>query len=627
MSLGDGVTQAPLKFSVGSGDCIHNQDDQQLRKYSDEVLSESIAGSEVLENEADLCDQKDVQQGLSKRKDPGKLGDASSISEQRFRALFEQSNDAILFTDLKLVLLEANQQAAQLLGYQVAELINVDMHQLIALEELDAALEMISIILTGGSFPVQECTLVRKNGKRVPTEVSVSVVNDAHGLPLYIQFIARDVSERKRIELALKEERALLRTLIDNIPAFIFAKDDQGRFILNNKTHLRALGAQTQSEVYGKTDLEIIPAELAEQSATADNAVLTLGFPIMDKEEIFEKQDTGEKIWISATKAPIKNDEGKVTGLVGICTDVTERKRVEVALRESEEKFRLLSAQSLLGILILQNGTVKYCNQAACALLEYDEAQVLGWDQGEFNKIFHPEEAEFALDQLNKSQSGEQGGLIPNYACRVITNSGRTIWVDQYSKTIHYEGNPACLVTLVDITERKLAEERLQHLATHDPLTDLPNRILFFDRLKHALALARRNGSRVALLFIDLDEFKAINDEFGHENGDMVLRELAGRLQAGARASDSIARLAGDEFIYILENVSEEIQPAVIAIRLLSRISEPFIIDGVEVTLSASIGISIFPDDGEEPSELLRKADIAMYRNKDLGKNGYEMFS
>ncbi|MCJ7662083.1 MAG: diguanylate cyclase [Anaerolineales bacterium] len=423
---------------------------------------------------------------------------ALSESDHRLQALFEQSNDAVFFTDLNLRLLDVNKSASQLFGYEVDELIGVHVQQLIAPEEWGEAMEKLPLILSGESLPVYQRTFVRKDGTKVLAEVSVTHVCDPNGKPLYIQSIARDITERIQAEKVIKEERALLRTLIDNIPAFIYAKDEKCRFILNNRAHIQSMGARNQKDVQGKTDLDVFPEELAKQYLAADQAVVTLGFPILDKEELYFNRNTGEAIWISATKAPIKDEQGKVIGLVGVSTD---------------------------------------------------------------------------------------------------------------------------------ITERKIAAKRLQHLATHDPLTGLPNRVLLFDRLNHAMALAKRNETYVALLFIDLDGFKNINDEHGHEKGDFVLQELANRLQERARESDTIGRLSGDEFIYILENISGDVHPSKVAERLLSSIRKPFNLNGDEVYLTASIGVSIFPEDGDDPHDLLRNADIAMYRKKESGKDGYLLYS
>jgi diguanylate cyclase (GGDEF)-like protein/PAS domain S-box-containing protein len=629
MSGVGGLISPRFPLDGGGSKAYMDVGDIWVNKPTEDVLCTNLEDMEKLgviwSDNGGLKDE--IQEFNLNDDDSNVTKDALKQSEQRFRALFEQSSDAVFLTDLNLRLLDVNKRASQLLGYEVEELIGVHVQQFIAPEEWGEAIEKLPLILSGESLSAYECTFVRKDGSKVPVELSVSLVCDANRKPLYIQSIARDISERKKAEKAIKEERALLRTLIDNIPAFIYAKDEDCRFILNNRAHIQSMGAKNQEEVRGKTDLDVFPNELAKQYYVADQAVVTLGFPILDKEELFVNRNTGESIWMSATKAPIKDEMGKVIGLVGVSTDITDRKRVEVALRESEEKFRLLSEQSLLGIVIIQDNVVKYCNQAACDLIEYCEEEIMSWIPGELTKLFHPEDAVFVNDQLQKKQNGLEKDIVPHYTYRIITKSGKTIWVEQYSKTIQYEERPAELATIVDITERKIADQRLQHLATHDPLTNLPNRILFFDRLNHAMALAKRNDNHVALLFIDLDGFKNVNDEHGHENGDFVLRELASRLKEGARASDTIARLSGDEFIYILENVSDDVRPAKVAERLLASINKPFSINGGEIYLTASIGVSIFPEDGDDPHDLLRNADIAMYRNKITGKNGYTLYS
>ncbi len=178
-----------------------------------------------------------------------------------------------------------------------------------------------------------------------------------------------------------------------------------------------------------------------------------------------------------------------------------------------------------------------------------------------------------------------------------------------------------------DITARKKEEERLQYLATHDPLTNLPNRILFNDRLNQALARAQRNRRLVGLLFIDLDGFKAINDNFGHERGDHLLQAVARRLSGSVRHSDTVARVGGDEFTGLMEELTNVQSASGVAEKILASIGKPFQVGDNQILISASIGISIYPIDGGTGEILLRKADIALYRAKAMGKNRYQFHS
>ena len=221
-------------------------------------------------------------------------------------------------------------------------------------------------------------------------------------------------------------------------------------------------------------------------------------------------------------------------------------------------------------------------------------------------------------------------------------HDGRTVWVSSNWTPLYTQGGQAMtasptgamegappysvLVSLVDITQIREAQQRIRHLATHDTLTGLLNRSALEDRLEHALAIARRNRSRVSVMFLDLDRFKNVNDTLGHQFGDMLLREVAARLQACAREADTVARLGGDEFVVMLEAL-DSLGTRRVAERILSAISAPFYIEGQELYLGVSIGIAVAPHDGDDPNTLLRKADAAMYLAKERGRNNFQTFT
>jgi diguanylate cyclase (GGDEF)-like protein/PAS domain S-box-containing protein len=177
-----------------------------------------------------------------------------------------------------------------------------------------------------------------------------------------------------------------------------------------------------------------------------------------------------------------------------------------------------------------------------------------------------------------------------------------------------------------DITGRKALEERLSRVALHDPLTGLPNRALLMDRLEHAVARAHRRKTPLTVLFLDLDDFKAVNDASGHECGDRLLEEVGRRLDSGARASDTVARLGGDEFVVLLEDIGDEREATLAAARIREELEVPFEVGGRELSVTASIGVAVGPSAGDGPRELLRSADLAMYRAKVNGKNRHEVY-
>ncbi len=178
-----------------------------------------------------------------------------------------------------------------------------------------------------------------------------------------------------------------------------------------------------------------------------------------------------------------------------------------------------------------------------------------------------------------------------------------------------------------DITERKRAEEKIQYMATHDSLTELPNRLMFSQLINHAIQAARRYQRQFAVLFIDLDRFKVINDTMGHEAGDQLLQEIAMRLKQTMRTVDVVARLGGDEFVILIEEISDSSQAATVSRNILTTIIKPITIKGQECHITASIGISVFPKDAEDEQSLMKSADIAMYFAKEEGKNNYQFYS
>ena len=177
-----------------------------------------------------------------------------------------------------------------------------------------------------------------------------------------------------------------------------------------------------------------------------------------------------------------------------------------------------------------------------------------------------------------------------------------------------------------DITERKLAEQKITHMAHHDFLTGLPNRILFFDRLKQAISMAERGGQKGAVIFLDLDGFKCVNDKIGHDAGDLLLQEVSRRLSGMVRASDTMARVGGDEFTFVLNNVGVIENVAVMARKMIALLAESFDLNGQQCNIGGSIGVAIFPDDSSEFGTLLKQADEAMYFAKQCGKNTYQFY-
>lgn len=306
-----------------------------------------------------------------------------------------------------------------------------------------------------------------------------------------------------------------------------------------------------------------------------------------------------------------------IRGFVLNARDITERSRIEAALRESEERFRTLIEKAPLCVGISdEHGIFETVNPAYCALYGYTAEEMIGQH---FTFLFpQRQRAEKARTYERRLASWSEGRA----EVEVVTKSGELLTVLATTVPITGpDGRPKTASFVLDITDRKRTEQHLDHLAHHDTLTSLPNRILFHDRLTQALAHARRHGQLAALLFLDLDGFKSINDTWGHDTGDLLLQAVAQRLRACVREDDTVARLGGDEFTVLLPNTGSGDNAAIVARKILEELAGVFAIAGHDLFITASIGISLYPFDGYDPDTLVRGADMAMYRAKGMGKN------
>ena len=436
------------------------------------------------------------------------------------------------------------------------------------------------------------------------------------------QRVLQRTQELEAISDALAHERNLMRTLVDLLPDNIFAKDGQSRFLLANQAIARSMGT-TVDELLGKNDFDFYPQEMAQGFFDAEQAVIHNGEPV-HLEEPYMNREKNQISWVMTSKVPVRNNNGEVVGVVGIGRDITERRATEKALREGEERFRSLTElssdwyweqdQNLAFVNLADpNGKSGYSRSdvEGKTIQQLPHAEVLSgdWSSHEESVASH-----LPFRDLELQVMAAQGQR------RYLTLSGLPIF-DSAGNFGGYRGIGR------DITERKTAEARTHHLATHDSLTDLPNRTMFFEMLDLAIESARRNQRKLAVLFVDLDRFKNINDTLGHDAGDILLTEMSARLSQSLRSCDVVARLGGDEFAILVQEINTPEQIATVARKVLSAAVSPVMVLGQECRVTASVGVSIYPVDAKDTQTLMKNADIAMYRAKDEGKNTYQFYS
>jgi diguanylate cyclase (GGDEF)-like protein/PAS domain S-box-containing protein len=431
----------------------------------------------------------------------------------------------------------------------------------------------------------------------------------------------RDINGRAQDAMAESERR--YRLLFENmLEGFAYCKmlvDDRGRSM--DFIYLDVNGAFGKltglRNVVGKRFTEVIPGGKDSQAELFERygRVALTGKP-----ERFEIEIKALGMWFS-----ISAYGAGERCFVAVFDNITDRKQTEQALRQAEEKYRAIFQDAVVGIFqSTPGGRYINANPAMAHMLGYDSPQELVASITDISQqVYVDPTSREELARLLTEQ-----GMVKNFECAVYRKDGNKMWFSANVRAVSEDG---VLVgyerTNEDITARKLAEEQVQFLAYYDALTGLPNRTLLQDRLGKALAGSRRQKCKIALLFLDLDGFKIINDSLGHSVGDLLLQEVAERLKKWGREQDTVARLGGDEFLIMLTQVKDIPEVAVAAERLMNAMTAEFVVQGHSLNVSCSIGVSIFPEHGADCETLIKNADAAMYGAKDSGRNSFRFFA
>lgn len=460
----------------------------------------------------------------------------------------------------------------------------------------------------------------------LPSEVMWNVVNKL-SLPffiiyppvtIFVGYLLADIERKYELELKLRASTAQLRTLFNTAPDLIWLKDVNGAYLMCNQLVETYLGV-SESELKGTTDYNYIDKEQADLIQASDLKAIESGGEIVSEHWVTYAEDQ-RKVLLEITKTPVYDSVQQLIGVLGVAHDITKRSEVEAKLRQSAKVFE----STLEGVFITdKNSKILDVNQSFIDITGYERHEAIGvtptiLSSGKHDKDF------FKSMWHSINQTGQWRGEIWN---KRKDQKIFPMWLT--ISTVKNEENDVInyVSVFTDITEIKKSQSELNFLAHHDALTSLPNRLFFNQKLDASLSHAKRIESKLAILFIDLDRFKNINDSFGHTAGDHLLIQLSKRLKKTVRMEDTLCRISGDEFIILFEDIKST-ETVVHAIeKIMDVFSSSFTIEEHNIRITASVGISLYPMDGNSATDLIRNADAAMYRAKDEGRNTYQFYT
>jgi len=607
----------------------------------------------------DITARKEEQEKLKKTKQ------ALLESRERYLDLYEFAPIGYISIDGNGMIVEANWKARVLLGMKRKEVGKERLSRYVATphkREWQSIFTALKSLNYGGEMEF-ELQIAQEQGRMVDAKLSCVRVDDTVNNSI-LRVTMADITHAKYAEHLLRQKEGYQRSLLDNFPYMVWLKDDQGRFLTVNSAFLRSAGFTSHIDVVGKTDLDVWPLELAKTYMQDDQEVMLT----RSSKTIDECMEVGGKyVWYETYKSPVVVN-GEVIGTVGFAHDISSRKRasqydqfrtrvLELLVREHDldvifdtiTKGMEQLNPMMFCLIALLNESKKTLHIASAPSLPAPfvnalEGMKAGMGIGSIGTVAFTKQRLIVSDVTNhpfwtkNRELAQQAGIGSSWAEPIIAANGNVLGV--LGVYHHHSHSPTeDDITLIEQSarlisigiERSANSTKIENLAYYDEITSLPNRRFLLEQLKRAMVINLETRSHVALLYLDLDKFKVINDSRGHEVGDLLLIEVANRLRRSVQAVDVVARIGGDEFVVLLENLSENLieaakQAEVVAGKILKLLRKPYTLAKQKHHSSASIGITVVGKQKTDLEEMLKQADIAMYQAKKSGRNTFCFF-
>jgi diguanylate cyclase (GGDEF)-like protein/PAS domain S-box-containing protein len=607
----------------------------------------------------DISDRKSAQEKLDSTQR------ALVQSNERLFDLYEFAPIGYLTLDQKGIVTEANWKARSLLGIKRKDLGAIGFSRYLTFESKRFWKSQFSLLngLENGGELEFELRLSKDDGSS-SIDVKLSCICAQVENHNVIRITLFDITKMRHTETQLKQQEAYQRSLLDNFPYMVWLKDENGRLLTVNRAYISAAGKSELCEMVGKTDLDFWPTELAKAYMADDKDVFNSGKSKTIDELI---EINGRQVWFETYKSPVIVGE-KIVGTVGFARNISDSKKAFAYEQFKNKMLELVVLEENLQVTLdsINNGIEQLNSEMFCLIALMDKSgktlsivsapslpQVfvdalrsikVGMGMGSIGtaaflkqRVIVEDIATHPYWSRNK-EIALASGIGSSWAQPILDAKGRVLGafgIYHHAPQLPNENDIALIeqsAHLISIAlERRSSDSKIEYLAYYDDLTGLPNRRFLFEQLKRAVSMNQETGAHGALLYIDIDQFKTINDSRGHDVGDLLLIDVAERLKSCLHAADVVARVSGDEFVVLLETLEKEAivsakQVETVAERILKVFSRPFKILKQRYYVSASIGIALFSKETLDVEEILKQSDIAMYQAKDSGRNAFRFF-